>query len=604
MTRLGKAFRPSGLAVLFASVYPAAALAWIVELGPTSAVTVGPSGDVFVAGVPYFSVARLDAAAGATTWQATLLGTGTGTQEAATLVLDAAGDVVAVGRLANAGTGDDFAIAKLDGTTGAELWRSSLDGTGPSGGIDRGVDLAIDAAGDVLAVGALDEPGGNGFTVAKVDGTTGVEVWRTSLASAFDARAIAVDASGDVFAVGRSEVGTEDVLFVVKLDGALGSELWRVELDPGLHGRGNDVAVDTAGDVVVAGQTELPFTGFKWLEVLKLDGALGTELWRHRIFPIGQAYALRLDGNDDVVVAGSAGELVGILGARPNVLKLDGASGTLVWRVTLERLGRLTDVGLNAAGDAFASGVIHDDLTNDDILLLRIDGTTGAEEWRHVQDGTEPAKEFFMSTDRLNAVGVGAAGDVAAVGRRDDVSGLVSFAMKVDEDDGSAIGFEGSKLLVKDPGDPSKRSIKLVLKDDRIQAPGVDSAHDPRTAGGSVRIWNPATLEEAVFPLPAGARWKALGTPAGSKGFRYRDKTGFGPCMRVVVNPGKKIVAACKAKNGSIPFTLDEPTHGSLAVSVRLGFEAPQCATFGGLVIRDEPGQFKAKSSPQTSSCP
>lgn len=593
-----------GVAVFLTAMAPATALAWIVEYGPTTALTVDVSGDVLVGGNPEFSVARLDATTGTTTWQTDLVGTAPGNDEVLALTLDAVGDVVAVGNMFNAGTGTDFAIAKLDGATGAEVWRRSLDGTHPStSAAEQGVDVVVDAAGDVLAVGTIFDLVGDGFAVAKVDGATGAELWRTNITSASNAEAIAVDSSGDVFAVGQSEVAGDDRLFLVKLDGATGAEFWRVELDPGYEGLGNDVAVDTSGDVVVGGWVELPFTGFVWFIAIKFDGALGTELWRHQLFPIGSASAISFDATDDVIAVGGVGELFEPFGQRPNAVKLDGATGTLLWRTAIAELGTVSSLGLNAAGDVFAAGEITDENNHTDILLLRLDGATGVEEWRHVHDGTEPSTEFYTSHDRLRAVGVGASGDVASVGYRNDAAGYVSFSMKVDPDDGSAIGYEGNKLLVKDPGDPSKRSIKVVVKDDMIQAPTAGSVHDPRTAGATVRIWNPTTLEEAVFVLPAGPDWKALGTPPGAKGYRYRDKSGAGPCTKVVVKPEKKIIVACKAKTGSIPFTLDEPSQGSIGMSVRLGAEAPQCATFGGFVIRDEPGQFKAKGAPRTPAC-
>jgi len=42
--------------------------------------------------------------------------------------VDAAGDVIAAGELQNTGTGIDFAVVKLSGSTGTEIWRRLING--------------------------------------------------------------------------------------------------------------------------------------------------------------------------------------------------------------------------------------------------------------------------------------------------------------------------------------------------------------------------------------------------------------------------------------------------------------------------------------------
>ena len=67
--------------------------------------------------------------------------------------VDAAGNVVVAGTTFNAGTSGDFTVVKFDGLTGAELWRQVLNGTG--NGFDSAIAVAIDAAGNVAAVGSI-----------------------------------------------------------------------------------------------------------------------------------------------------------------------------------------------------------------------------------------------------------------------------------------------------------------------------------------------------------------------------------------------------------------------------------------------------------------
>src|SRR5262249_30095176 len=92
----------------------------------------------------------------------------------------------------------DFVVAKLDGHTRAELWRSGMHGvrapedTRDGEQVSIGMSVAADAAGDVFAVGAVVEPAPlspgedpppiaptfwHGL-VLKLAGSSGAELWR------------------------------------------------------------------------------------------------------------------------------------------------------------------------------------------------------------------------------------------------------------------------------------------------------------------------------------------------------------------------------------------------------------------------------------------
>jgi hypothetical protein len=139
------------------------AVSWTRNLGTTAfdvatSVAVGPDGHVFVAG---FSAGAL------------------------------AGNRVATGNMS-----DTFAF-KLSSVDGSVLWQAQF---GPGGG--RGI--AVDSAGDAFVVGAANvavpSPEGDGtFTVRKLSGSTGTEIWtqRFGPQSSDWAFAVAVDRAGD-----------------------------------------------------------------------------------------------------------------------------------------------------------------------------------------------------------------------------------------------------------------------------------------------------------------------------------------------------------------------------------------------------------------------
>ncbi len=67
----------------------------------------------------------------------------------------------------------DFTVVKLAGATGAELWRKVTRGTASNSANDA-LTVVVDGAGDVVAAGFLTNTDTNSdFTVIKVRGTDG-----------------------------------------------------------------------------------------------------------------------------------------------------------------------------------------------------------------------------------------------------------------------------------------------------------------------------------------------------------------------------------------------------------------------------------------------
>ncbi len=176
-----------------------------------------------------FAVVAFDAATGAVLWTHLIDGSATDmadNDDAFGVAIDAAGDVVAVGRLSDATQGDNLFLVKLTGATGDEVWRTVVNGNNDNA--DDGQAVALDAAGDALVVGSVRNRGrGRDMFVGKFANGTGEEQWSFTLngtASMADiGSVIALSAEGDAVAAGRINNGTEDDGFtVVKLTGANG----------------------------------------------------------------------------------------------------------------------------------------------------------------------------------------------------------------------------------------------------------------------------------------------------------------------------------------------------------------------------------------------
>jgi len=166
---------------------------------------------------------------------------------------------------------------------------------------------------------------------------------------------------------------------------------------------------------------------------------------------------------------------------------------------------------------------------------------------------------------------------------------------------------EGRALVVRDHATkPAQRKLSVTASDAEIAPPAAGGGEDPTVAGATL-VLGRGSAEVASIVLPA-MNWKGLGSPPGSRGWRYADaQRTSGPCTRVVVKQ-KSLVASCTGDQ--LAFTLDEPAQGALAVSFASGSGRRTCLAFGGIVTKDVStapgpvGLFRARTAPPPASCP
>src|SRR6185503_19367779 len=267
---------------------------------------------------------------------------------------DSKGDVVVVSQSTDDLGGCRATARKQRGKTGRIVWERAV------GGCDYPTSsVAIDAKNDVIL-------GLAGFALVKLDGKTGDQLWRTELeegapwGSGF-VSALAIDRAGDVIAACTGVFNPhddEDRDFAVeKLRGSTGERLWRFRIDgefapcpsddedchndQGPAAAANAVAVDAAGRVFAAGGVETP-TGSEFT-VVALDGSDGGERWRHaRSVPpaLGDSYATSLLATRGAIYAGGYQIPSGAI-----VVRLDAATGHERWVRSLN-------------GDAPAAGAV------------------------------------------------------------------------------------------------------------------------------------------------------------------------------------------------------------------------------------------------------
>ncbi|TFH23091.1 MAG: hypothetical protein E4H03_06975, partial [Myxococcales bacterium] len=175
-----------------------------------------------------FAAARLASADGAVDWTYTRPGTAGNLDVAYAVAVDSSDDVIAAGTTLNVGIANDFTVVKLSGTTGTELWSHQIDGGATNK--DQALDVALDAADDVIVAGFLRGLVSEDFAILKFSGATGTELWRRTIDGAAGladaAAAVAIDADGNVLAGGSLDNAGVAVDFtVVKVAGATGDDV-------------------------------------------------------------------------------------------------------------------------------------------------------------------------------------------------------------------------------------------------------------------------------------------------------------------------------------------------------------------------------------------
>ncbi len=350
-----------------------------------------------------------------------------------------AGEVVV--RASQAGDNDyaaatpvDRAITVTDGAPviimpGIEqTWAAISPGTGAG----QARSVALDMTGGVWNGGAVT----TGFTTRAGTGVdlrtakhdaAGALVWETirSVNLADEGVMVKVDNAGNVFVAGYTTVGgTNTDVLVIKYDSA-GVQQWQRTFTGTAAGGGADRAVGlmltSAGDVVVAGYLVNVTTGLDFFAA-KLNSSDGTVAWSQSydggFNKIDVVNALALTAADEVVLAGYSQDASNNEDAL--TLKVPAAGGAAIWTRRFAGVTGMADrinaVALGADGDVFVTGYTQG--ANIDIYSARYKGADGAEEWKSIYNG--PANKNDAAYD----LKVDLAGNVVIAATASDVNAV------------------------------------------------------------------------------------------------------------------------------------------------------------------------------------
>jgi endonuclease/exonuclease/phosphatase family metal-dependent hydrolase len=159
---------------------------------------------------------------------------------------------------------------------------------------------------------------------------------------------------------------------------------------------------------------------------------------------------------------------------------------------------------------------------------------------------------------------------------------------------------EGTHLSMKAPARADKRRFFFRTRDEAIAAPFVD----PST-GSSLVVFASSDDGQCRAEIPLDpTKWRAFGGDGASRGYRYTaNKTDVGGVRRISLRPGRLSITA-SGENWPCDLSASSQTL-PLRIELRVGGSGGDryCASFGGQVLKNQTGRFRAESAPAPSEC-
>lgn len=326
-------------------------------------------------------------------------------QTATAGVVDKEGNIIITG--SDQSGSENIYTAKLKADGSGLLWSASKD---LNGGTDQGTDVVVDGNGDVVVCGY----GFNGINydiiTIKYNGDTGAVIWQSTFNGAASGHdlpsAITVDNLNNVYVGGYSQNASgNDDLLIIKFGTAGpnpdGSPLWTVMLDAssGELDRLTDLTAGLNG-IAATGHTRNGTPNFDYLTVKY--GFDGTLIWQKKLDSgsgddLGKKVAMDAVGN--VIVTGIYWN-----GANNDIrtVKYLSANGTVDWTNTYNGpyADEPKDITVDAAGDAYLTGVTYTATGFNDIYTARITGSgasKGQTAWQNIYNSTSDNTDIGIS---------------------------------------------------------------------------------------------------------------------------------------------------------------------------------------------------------------
>ncbi|WP_395753590.1 autotransporter-associated beta strand repeat-containing protein [Prosthecobacter sp.] len=346
--------------------------------------------------------AKYEPVTGALLWAKTYNGTANGTDDANAIVVDGNGDVLITGYVTNGFANADVFVAKYAGSDGTLLWQKIYSGPGQAA--DMGTSIAVDASGNV-AVAGYGKNIGVDFFAAKYssDGNTTYFERLIDGGSYYyvdQATSVAIDASGNVALAGYSKTSNNSNkdFRVMKLASADGTTLWSWNKDGTTSNddQAYSVAFTAAGEVVAAGTVHSATYDMFTVKLTSGGSPVWQKQWDSPYGSSDAAFDMAVTSAGDVVVGGASYTSASVQDGY--VAKYNGSTGALIWDRRFNGPAglqdSLTSLDLDALDNVVVTGYSENASQTYDVLTAKMLAADGGLLWERRYNGAADKHDY------------------------------------------------------------------------------------------------------------------------------------------------------------------------------------------------------------------
>jgi len=362
-------------------------------------------------------------AAGVRQYDATKNGTRNDDDEAASLVVDAAGNAIVAGYINNTSTQKDASRIEYDGG-GNQVFIQEYNGEGDFN--ESAHAMAQDASGNTFIAGyAYTETDNKNIFAAKIDPSGNLVdtfLFNGTNDDDDELSGIATDGNGNVYACGYTKTNGEKSNYIlIKFNSSLDSVWTRTYNYISQSDKAVSLAVDATG-IYITGMSDADpndTLANEDIVTIKYD-VNGTIIWSQRY---DDAQGMR---DEPVKLILGMNNRVYIAGRNSNIhdddivlLSYDRTTGNPItgfpqsWNSNFQDDDRATDLIEDASGNVYVSGYSQSSAFIEDYTLLKYSSAGGPPQWTALWDGTA------SNEDRALALALDASGNVIVSGETD-----------------------------------------------------------------------------------------------------------------------------------------------------------------------------------------